>query len=169
MFEEENKAFPHHYSRRSKKRIPVRIKNNYFNAVSAGGINASISDVGKWLLLLTGNRPDLIKEETLDQIFEPASTIPNKRYSRYWKGVNNSFYGMGWRSLNYGEQTIIYHGGYVNGYRSEIAFDRDKQIGISILFHTNTNYALRVIPEFFNRINQIYELFESSEIDTLIP
>ena len=147
-----NKALPHLYSRRAGQRIMVPIKNNYFNAVSAGGINASISDMGQWLLLLTGNRPDLIKDETLDQIFEPVSTIPNRRFSRHWPGVNESYYAMGWRTLNNGDQTIVYHGGYVNGYRSEIAFDRENQIGISILFHSNTSYAVQVIPEFFNVI-----------------
>jgi beta-lactamase class C len=159
-----NKALPHLYSRRAGQRIMVPIKNNYFNAVSAGGINASVSDMGKWLLLLTGNRPDLIKEETLDQIFEPVSTIPNRRFSRHWPGVNESYYGMGWRTLNNGDQTIVYHGGFVNGYRSEIAFDRENQIGISILFHSNTSYAVQVIPEFFNDFSAVHEFVESHEI-----
>lgn len=143
----------------------VPIKNNYFNAVSAGGINASVSDMGEWLLLLTGNRPDLIKDDTLDQIFEPVSTIPNRRFSRHWPGVNETYYGMGWRTLNNGDQTIVYHGGYVNGYRSEIAFDRENQIGISILFHSNTSYAVQVIPEFFNDFSVVQEFVESYELE----
>ncbi len=161
--ESTNKALPHLYSRRAGTRIMVPIKNNYFNAVSAGGVNASISDMGQWLLLLTGNRPDLIKEETLDQIFAPISTIPNRRFSRHWPGVNESYYGMGWRTLNNGEQTIVYHGGYVNGYRSEIAFDRENQIGISILFHSNTSYAVQLIPEFFNDFNNLQSFIDSFE------
>lgn len=160
-----NKALPHLYSRRAGQRIMVPIKNNYFNAVSAGGINASVSDMGEWLLLLTGNRPDLIKDETLDQIFEPVSTIPNRRFSRHWPGVNETYYGMGWRTLNNGDQTIVYHGGYVNGYRSEIAFDRENQIGISILFHSNTSYAVQVIPEFFNDFSEVQEFVESYELE----
>lgn len=160
-----NKALPHLYSRRAKARIMVPIKNNYFNAVSAGGINASISDMGKWLLLLTGNRPDLINEATLDEIFAPISTIPNKRFSRNWPGVNESYYGMGWRTLFNGDQTIVYHGGYVNGYRSEIAFDRENKIGISILFHSNTNYALEVIPKFFNNFADVNAYIENQEND----
>ena len=162
-----NKALPHLYSRRAGQRIMIPLKNNYFNAVSAGGINASISDMGQWLLLLTGNRPDLIKDETLDQIFKPISEIPNKRFSRYWKGVNSSYYGMGWRSLNNDDQTIVYHGGYVNGYRSEIAFDREKQIGISILFHSNTSFAVELIPEFFNDFDAIFDFMELQSLTEL--
>ncbi len=163
--ESTNKALPHLYSRRAGQRIMVPIKNNYFNAVSAGGINASVSDIGQWLLLLTGNRPDLIKEETLDTIFEPVSTIPNQRFSRHWPGVYQSYYGMGWRTLNNGDQTIVYHGGYVNGYRSEIAFDRENQIGISILFHSNTSYAVEVIPEFFNDFATVHEFVEAQVVE----
>lgn len=152
-----NVAQPHLYSYRQKKRVSISIKNNYFNAISAGGINASVADMGNWLLLLTGNRPDLISESTLDEIFTPVSRIPNKRFSRHYDGVNESYYGMGWRVLENADQTIVYHGGYVNGYRSEIAFDRERKIGISILLNSNSSYALEVIPEFFEEFNRIHD------------
>lgn len=47
-------------------------------------------------------------------------------------------------------QKIVYHGGYVNGYRSEIAFAPEDGIGICILINTNSSYPLEVIPDFFN-------------------
>ncbi len=166
LTENYNVALPHLYNTRLRKRTSVPIRDNYFNAVSAGGINASAHDMGKWLLLLTGNYPELIKGETLDQIFEPISTIPNKRFSRYWPDVNESHYGMGWRTLMNEDQKIIYHGGYVNGYRSEIAFDKDNQIGICILLNSNSGYALEVIPGFFNRFNSIDQLFETTDLDS---
>ena len=145
-----NKALPHLYHSRSRGRVPVSISRKYYNAVSSGGINASASDMGKWLLLLTGHYPDVISEATLNEIFDPFITINNRRFSRYWDGVNESHYGAGWRVLdNYG-QKIVYHGGYVNGYRSEIAFAPEDGLGICILINTNSSYALKVIPDFFN-------------------
>lgn len=165
-----NVAQPHLYSYRQKKRVPVSIKDNYYNAISAGGINASAKDMGQWLLLLTGNRPDLISDSTLDEIFTPVSRIPNKRFSRHWDGVNESFYAMGWRVLEHEDQTIVYHGGYVNGFRSEIAFDRERQIGISILVNSNSSYALEVIPEFFKEFNRLHAFIDSTQqsaIETL--
>lgn len=152
-----NVAQPHLYSYRQKKRVSIPVKNNYFNAISAGGINASVADMGNWLLLLTGNRSDLISETTLDEIFTPVSRIPNKRFSRHYEKASESAYGMGWRVLNNGNQTIVYHGGYVNGYRSEIAFDRERKIGISILLNSNSSFALEVIPEFFEDFNYIHQ------------
>ncbi|MGF1670035.1 MAG: serine hydrolase domain-containing protein [Balneolaceae bacterium] len=145
-----NKALPHVYYSRSRGRVPVSISRKYYNAVSSGGINASASDMGKWLLLLTGHYPDVISEATLKEIFDPLATISNRRFSRYWDGVKESYYGKGWRVLdNYG-QKIVYHGGYVNGYRSEIAFAPEDGVGICILINTNSSYALEMIPDFFN-------------------
>jgi beta-lactamase class C len=157
-----NVALPHLYSRSARQQRAIPLKNNYYNAVSAGGINASISDMGKWLLLLTGNRPDLISAESLNRIYEPVSRIPNRRFSRHWPGVNESFYGLGWRILFNQEQKIVYHGGYVNGFRSEIALDPEKQIGISILFNASTSYALELIPDFFNDFQSVHQQFEIS-------
>lgn len=145
----ENKAYPHVWYSRAKGRVPVKISKKYYNAISSGGINASASDMGQWLRLLTGYYPEIISEETLNEIFEPIATINNKRFSRYWDGVNKSHYGMGWRILDNEGQKIVYHGGYVNGYRSEIAFDPDNGIGICVLINANSSYPLQVIPGLF--------------------
>lgn len=145
-----NTALPHVYYSRSRGRVPIPVSEKYYNAVSSGGINASASDMGKWLLLLTGHHPEVISEKTLEEIFDPLATIHNRRYSRHWDGVNKSQYGMGWRVLDNHGQRIVYHGGYVNGYRSEIAFAPEDGIGICILINTNSSYPLTVIPDFFN-------------------
>lgn len=147
---EENKAIPHVYHSRQRGRVSIPVSKKYYNAVSSGGINASAADMGKWLLVLTGHRPEIITKETLNEIFEPLATINNKRFSRHWDGVNESHYGMGWRVLDNQGQRIVYHGGYVNGYRSEIAFAPDDDLGICILINTNSSYPLEVIPDFFN-------------------
>ncbi|GAA5522767.1 protein flp [Fodinibius salicampi] len=145
-----NTALPHVYYSRSRGHVPTSISKKYYNAVSSGGINASASDMGRWLLLLTGHYPDVISEETLEEIYDPLATINNRRFSRYWDGVNKSHYGMGWRVLDNHGQKIVYHGGYVNGYRSEIAFSPDDGVGICILINTHSSYPLTVIPDFFN-------------------
>lgn len=145
-----NKAMPHVYYSRSRGRVSVPISKKYYNAVSSGGINASAADMGKWLLLLTGDHHEIISEESLNQIYTPLASINNRRFSRYWDGVNKSQYGMGWRVLDNNGQRIVYHGGYVNGYRSEIAFDPDNDLGICVLINSNSSYPLEVIPNFFN-------------------
>jgi beta-lactamase class C len=146
----ENRASPHIYYSRSRGHVPIPISKKYYNAVSSGGINASASDMGKWLLLLTGYSPEIISEETLSNLYDPLAFIRNRRFSRHWDGVNESYYGMGWRMLDNHGQKIVYHGGYVNGYRSEIAFSPEDGVGICILINANSSYPLEVIPDFFN-------------------
>lgn len=153
IFNSGNKASPHLYVSRARGRVPVPISGKYYNAVSSGGINASASDMGKWLLLLTGHYPDVISEGTLAEIYEPFAAIRNQRFSRHWEGVVESHYGMGWRVLDNHGQKIVYHGGYVNGYRSEIAFSPEDGTGICILINTNSSYPLTIIPGFFNHFN----------------
>lgn len=150
ILESENKALPHLYVSRSQGRSPSSISRKYYNAVSSGGINASASDMGKWLLLLTGHHPEVISEKTLQELYEPVTTLYNRRFSRRWDGVNRSHYGLGWRVLDNHGQKIVYHGGYVNGYRSEIAFSPEDGTGICILINTSSSYPLEVIPGFFN-------------------
>jgi beta-lactamase class C len=152
ILDSENKAYPHVMVSRSKGRRPIPITDKYYNAVSSGGINASISDMGKWLLLLLGHYPNVISPETLRDIYEPQATLQNRRFSRHWEGVDESHYALGWRVLENQGQTIVYHGGYVNGYRSELAFAPDEQLGICILINTPSSYPLKVIPELFKTV-----------------
>lgn len=161
IFNSENRASPHQFVSSARGHVPVPISGKYYNAVSAGGINASASDVGKWLLLLTGHYPDIISEKTLAEIYEPLATIRNRRFSRYWDGVDQSYYGMGWRVLDNHGQKIVYHGGYVNGFRSEIAFSPEYGAGIFIVINTNSSYPLTVIPDFFNHLKLSTEVVVS--------
>lgn len=147
----DNRALPHVYYSRSRGYVPIRISKKYYNAVSSGGINASASDMGQWLLLLTGQYPDIISDDTLNEIYDPLASLNNRRFSRHWNGVNKSHYGLGWRVLDNHGQRVVYHGGYVNGFRSEIAFAPDDGLGICILTNANSSYPLTVIPDLFNQ------------------
>jgi beta-lactamase class C len=49
---------------------------------------------------------------------------------------------------------LFYHGGYVNGYRSEIAIDRKENIGVCVLTNLPGALADNAVPIF-------YKLYES--------
>ncbi len=158
-----NIALPHFYSRRKKKWRVGSISKKYYNLPSTGGINASILDMGNWLKVVMGHRPDIISEQTLDYIFQPFVRSNNRRrYFRKWNLLDEAHYGMGWRVLALGSDTVLYHGGYVNGYRSEISFDREEKIGICVLFNAPSEMASQCIPSFWD----IYYAFESSALKT---
>lgn len=149
-----NRAKPHVRTTRSWRAYPVSTK--YYNAVSAGGINASISDMGEWLQLLLGNRPGVISEAALDTIFTPVVRTKNEhRYFRKWPQVQEAYYGLGWRVLDCTpHDTLVYHGGYVNSYRSEIAVNRKEKLAVCVLASVPGSFTSQCIRGTFDLYEQ---------------
>jgi beta-lactamase class C len=154
IIQNDNVAKPHKLKR--GKWTPATITDTYYNVAPAGGVNASISDLAQWMIALLGNRQDVISKETLNQLYTPLIKAPskNRNYGRLHR-LNNSYYGLGWRVLHYPNDTLIYHGGYVNGYRSEVAVNPKSKIAVCILANAPGELADNGIPLFFN-------LFEAS-------
>ena len=108
-----------------------------------------------WLKALLGNDQEVLTSATLDQIFEPqVRAISKNRNFWKWKKPKASYYALGWRVLTFKNDTIEYHGGYVNGYRSEVAIDRKNRIAICVLTNSAGNLADQSIPEFLTRFSQ---------------
>ena len=145
-------ARPH--MRRSRQWRAAKITDTYYNVAPAGGINASISDMAQWMIALLGNREDVISKSTLAQLFTPVvrARSKNRNYGRMHR-LSDSFYGLGWRILYYPNDTLIYHGGYVNGYRSEVAVNPRDKIAVCILANAPGELADNGIPLFFDLFN----------------
>lgn len=140
-------ASPHNYQQICSCYVADEITNKYYNAISAGGINASISDMNKWLHLLMGNRPDILPRAVLDTFFTPRIlTSQDRRYYNYWPNVKDTYYAYGMRILDCGDHSIYYHGGFANNYRSEIAVDMSHRIGIVALFNSTCCLADEIVP-----------------------
>jgi beta-lactamase class C len=149
MMKNINIATPHKLGR--GRWTPAKITDTYYNVAPAGGVNASITDMANWMIALLGNRPDVIRQETLNELYSPKVKAPskNRNYGRMHR-LSNSFYGLGWRVLHYPSDTLIYHGGYVNGYRSEVAINPKERIAVCILANAPGDLADNGIPLFFN-------------------
>lgn len=144
-----NVAQPHLHWRKGWK--ATRISDTYYNVGPAGGVNASISDMAAWLTAMVGSRKNFVSEQTLDRIFAPAVKAKSKnRYFRKWVGRSDSHYALGWRVLQFKNDTLAYHGGYVRGYRSEVAIDRRSKIAICVLSNGPGRLVDNSIPMFFN-------------------
>lgn len=148
MMANDDKAKPHVHTLRGWK--PTSINETYYNVGPAGGVNASISDMARWLKALTAPRSNLLLASVKEEMFKPyVRATARNRYFRNWKKSSGSFYSLGWRVLTFKTDTLNYHGGYVNGYRSEIALKGDDGIGICVLVNSAGQLADRAIPEFF--------------------
>lgn len=143
---------------------PIIIKPHYYNVVSAGGINANLNDMEKWLNAVMGFRPDVISPNARAIAFTPyINTSHEKKYFNEWPGIKNSHYGLGWRLITTQTNNIVYHGGLVNGFRTEIAFDKDKEIGIVILYNSLCGYSNKSIHDFFELWNRFYANHEEQK------
>lgn len=130
---------------------PLKLNDRYYSVGPASGINASISDMTQWLMALMGNYPDLISAETLEEVFKPQIVTQIKRnYRNNWNNLGELYYGLGWRIFEYEGRTIVYHGGYVKGYRAEMAFDCKEKTGIVVLFNSPCKLSNMCIPRFFD-------------------
>lgn len=145
-------------STRPHKRIAAgfvrkELENTFYDVIPAAGINASINDMEQWLYLLLGNRPDLIQSATLDTIFEPRIRISTReRHFRAWKPLDRADYAMGWRVLQRDGHTIVWHSGYVNGFRAEMAFERESGYGIILLSNATNQLVRNALPQFFDQV-----------------
>lgn len=143
-----NKARPHGYGRKEWR--PMAISHTYYNVGPAGGMNASISDMARWMKSLTSPSDSVIAASTKEQMFKPAvKAIARNRNFRKWKRSKGSYYAMGWRVLTFKDDTVNYHGGYVNGFRSEVAIKRNDRVGICVLVNSAGALADHAVPEFF--------------------
>lgn len=159
MMKNENRAMPH---------IPTDkiywksgdIRTKWYNVAPAAGVNASLADMTIWLNAMLGHYPDVISPQALEQVFEV--NIPMDEDSDYYEtwapGLTQASYAMGWRVFDFRNNKIMYHGGWVRGYRPEMAFCPKEDIGIVFLTNSNKNdLSTNCIPTFFKLYFQAKE------------
>ena len=157
-----NMAFPHVRGREGY--IALDPHRGYYNVLPAAGVNASISDMGQWLLALLGHRPAVFPDSARAMLAEPLIYTPLKyRYTRYWKPFRERYYSLGWRIYNYRGRNIIYHGGYIRGYRAEIGYCPQEDVGIAFLQNSPNSLASKAIPRFFDFYFDHREAFAESD------
>ncbi len=157
----ENVALPH--SKRRNRWKPKKLTDNYYNAVAAGGINASALDMARWMRFLLGHNPEIMNKSALKEAFDPFIEIKgHSKYYQRWPGHLSSHYGFGWRIHKFvdddsnQEKTIWHHGGSVNNYRNEIAVYPEADLGICVLLNNNSKLAKTVVPDLYRIIQKVY-------------
>ena len=150
-YENDPNATSPHRLRRGSWRVTTT-NPAYYSAAPAAGINASVYDMTMWLRANLGAFPELFGEDFLSQLHEPVISTPYGSYFNRWNGLEKAYYGIGWRVFDLAGMRVIHHGGGVRGYRSEMAFSPEANIGMVLLLNAESNAANDVIPEFFNHL-----------------
>lgn len=144
-----NMAYPH--VRTGKGYVALHPHEGYYNVLPAAGVNASIYDMGQWLIALLGYQPQWVSDTVISSISTPVIYTPLKwQYTRYWQPFRERHYSLGWRIYQYKGKKIMYHGGYIRGYRAEIAFCPSEDVGIAFMQNSPNNLASRCVPTFMD-------------------
>ena len=118
----------------------VKVLPNYYRVAPAAGVNASALDMGKWLMAQLGGHPEVLKPELIDTLTQPRVKTRREIYRRHWKHMlTEAHYGLGWRIYQLGEHRIAYHSGWVSGFRADVAWSEEHDLGFAILLNAESN------------------------------
>ena len=146
-----NWAKPH--ARRGPGWTPIAIKESYYHVPPAAGVNASISDMTKWLIAQMGGRPDVLSDSLLTTLHTPLVSTPTELHATPWRRarLSDASYALGWRIYEYGGQTLVFHAGAVQGYRSMIAFFPKQKFGAVMLWNCECVVPGGLMPMLLDR------------------
>lgn len=135
----------------------VRPKESYYRVPPAAGVNSSIHDMAQWLIAQSGHRPDVLPPTLLNQIHTPQVNTPGEMRGSPWRRerLTNAYYAMGWRVYNYSGHTMVFHGGAVQGFRGLIAFLPDEDVGIVVLWNSESAAPSGLLPSLMDRVLNI--------------
>ncbi len=134
--------------------VPVRPKENYYRIPPAAGVNASVRDMAQWLIAQLGHRPDVLPPEVLAEIQTPQVETPGEiRGANSWRSerLRAAHYGLGWRIYDYAGHRLIFHGGAVQGYRAMIGFLPEEDVGVVVLWNSESNMPWGLLPTVLDR------------------
>lgn len=143
-----NHAEPH--ARRKGQWKTVAVQPNYYRAAPAAGVNASILDMGKWVQAQLGGKPDVLSPEMIGNLSKPRVKTRREMYRKQWKTMlSEAHYGLGWRVYQLGDNQLIYHGGWVSGFRADVAFSLEHDIGIVVLLNAESSGISELTTRFW--------------------
>ncbi|MEP2652514.1 MAG: serine hydrolase domain-containing protein, partial [Paraglaciecola sp.] len=154
-------AKPHVAISKNKWRS-TSVKDDYYRYSPAAGVNASLEDMIVWMRALLGEEPSVIKPELIKQVTEPRVKSKKELYRRQWRNhLSDAHYGLGWRVYEFKGHKLNYHGGWVKGYRADVAFSPEFGVGYVMLMNAESNLINEFTPDFWARC---FEHLESLQL-----
>ncbi len=126
----DNQAYPHQEI--EGKVVPIE-RRNWDNAGPAGGVNSSVNDLNKWMLMQLGdsgsyNGKTIISAQEMNEIHKPQMV---HRPANALSG--QSSYGFGWNILDYKGKRVLTHGGATDGFNTAMYLMPELDLGIIVV------------------------------------
>lgn len=146
----ENRANPHTNSKGGLYAVP-EYSQGYYAVAPAGGINSSVRDMSNFLKAQMGGYPQIVNRQALTELQTPYTSTNNllAGVPGAAQRIKNPRYGLGWRIVDYMDQPLIFHGGWLKGFTNFIGFLPDQQLGIVILHNSDTKFSAKTAMKFF--------------------
>ena len=128
-------------------------KPNFYQLAPAAGVNASISDMAQWVIAQSGHRPDVLPANVLAQLHTSQVSTPTELRGSGWRHerLESAGYGYGWRVMSYAGHPLYFHGGAVQGYRGTMAVLPDRDLGLVILWNSESSLPSGLMPTILDR------------------
>ena len=151
---EDSASWARPHVRRGKGWGAVRPKESYYHVPPAAGVNSSIHDMAQWLIAQMGHRPDVLPLGPLTDIHTPQVSTPGELRGSGWRRerLTAAYYALGWRVFDYAGHTMVFHGGAVQGYRGLIAYLPDQDVGMVVLWNSESAAPSGLLPSLMDRV-----------------
>jgi CubicO group peptidase (beta-lactamase class C family) len=145
-------ASPHELSEGKVLTVPWR---NIDNAGPAGSINSNVAEMAEWvrLQLNEGKLPSgkhLLSAKSIKEMQSPQMAIRTDGmgfegiiWAKRNVGAKFLTYGLGWMQRDFHGRTLVWHGGSIDGMRSQVALIPEEKLGMVIL----SNRGNQMLPE----------------------
>ncbi len=145
----ENRAIPHVKAR--GKWYPRTVSESYYRFAPAAGVNASAIDLGYWLIAQLGYNPEVLNPQQLSQMTNKrVRTVRDLRRRQWREHITDAHYALGWRVYQFGQEQLVYHGGWVQGFRAELAYSKERELGLVILLNAESNVVAELSTHFWS-------------------
>lgn len=133
----------------------VKVTPDYYKVEASAGVNASITDIAKWLIANLGYKQNVLSTALLDELTTPRIRTKKDLRRKFWKDdLTDAHYGYGWRIYQFNDSPIIYHSGWVAGFRADIGYSPDLGIGFAMLINAESNIINEISNHFWSQAHE---------------
>ncbi|MCF6434758.1 serine hydrolase domain-containing protein [Pseudoalteromonas sp. MMG022] len=157
MVKDNNYALPHVLGR--KRWHTAKLKPHYYKVAPAAGVNASANDMVQWLKAQLGLYPEVLSLDALTLQSRPYTHTKRELRRRIWREhVNEAFYGLGWRIYDFDGEYVLYHSGWVQGYRTDLVVIPALNVGFSLLLNAESGVINQLTTDFITQVIKKYRV-----------
>jgi beta-lactamase class C len=133
----------------------VKVEPDFYNVAPAAGINSSINDLAQWLIANLGHNPKVLSPALINEVTTPRIKTKRDLRRRFWRDyLTDAHYGYGWRIYQLEDTEVIYHSGWVEGFRADIGYSPHSGIGFAILFNAESNAINQISSRFWSQTHK---------------